>query len=256
MAGESRVPAYAPSAGHHGTQARGASLRIEKVSYKSWQRCFGRSVGLRAPGRFVDAVKCVVARTRTAQLHEIPTYHTKLSQFCHACGTCTRKKLSQRFHCCPHCGLGHQTLIQRDLYSAWLASVLDPIRLTFPSRGQLGIRLPKHGGVLAGRPGRHPATCERAGTPAPLQYPWRKTRVGPQSWLISTRAGDRSPILGSVLTAARTSRVSTEGVPVYQLVLRLTWLNNEVKCDSELAIPEQFHLSLRRLQILHREIPA
>ena len=117
----------------------GDDLRIEKVSYKSWQRCFGRSVGLRAPGRFVDAIRCVVARTRTAQLHEIPTYQTKLSQYCHACGTYSRKKLSQRFHCCPHCGLGHETFIQRDLYSAWLASVLDPIRLTFPSRGQLDI---------------------------------------------------------------------------------------------------------------------
>ncbi len=117
----------------------GDDLRIEQVSYTSWQRCFGRSVGLRAPGRFVDAVKCVVARTRTAQLHEIPTHHTKLSQYCHACGTYTRKPLWQRFHCCPHCGLGSEVLIQRDLYSAWLASVLDPIRLTFPSRGQLGM---------------------------------------------------------------------------------------------------------------------
>jgi transposase len=117
----------------------GDDLRIEQVRYKSWQRCFGRSVGLRAPGRFVDAVKCVVARTRTAQLHEIPTFQTRLSQYCHRCGTYTRKPLSQRFHCCPHCGLGSEELIQRDLYSAWLASVLDPIRLTFPSRGQLGI---------------------------------------------------------------------------------------------------------------------
>jgi transposase len=117
----------------------GDDLRIEKVSYKSWQRRFGKSVGVRAPGRFVDAVKCVVARTRTAQLHEIPTFQTKLSQYCHACGTYTRKKLSQRFHCCPHCGLGHETLIQRDLYSAWLASQLDPTRLLFPSRGQLSI---------------------------------------------------------------------------------------------------------------------
>jgi len=117
----------------------GDDLRIEQVSYKSWQRCFGSSVGLRAPGRFVDAIKCVVARTRTAQLHEIPTHQTKLSQYCHACGTYTRKPLWQRFHCCPHCGLGSNELIQRDLYSAWLASVLDPITLTFPSRGQLGI---------------------------------------------------------------------------------------------------------------------
>jgi hypothetical protein len=117
----------------------GDDLRIEKVSYKSWQRCFGRSVGLRAPGCFVDAVKCVVARTRTAQLHEIPPFQTKLSQYCHACSNYTRKPLWQQFHCCPHCGLGSEELIQRDLYSAWLASVLDPIRLTFPSRGQLGI---------------------------------------------------------------------------------------------------------------------
>ncbi len=117
----------------------GDDLRIEKVSYKGWQRCFGSSVGMRAPGRFVDAVKCVVARTRTAQLHEIPTFQTKLSQYCHRCENYTRKPLSQRFHCCPHCGLGSDGLIQRDLYSAWLASVLDPIRLSFPSRGQLGI---------------------------------------------------------------------------------------------------------------------
>ncbi len=123
----------------HEIMRLGDDLRIEKVSYKGWQRCFGKSVGLRAPGRFVDAVKCVVARTRTAQLHEISPFHTRLSQYCHRCGTYTRKPLAQRFHRCPHCGLGSDGLIQRDLYSAWLASVLDPIRLTFPSRGQLDI---------------------------------------------------------------------------------------------------------------------
>src|SRR6266487_3495173 len=61
----------------HEIMRLGDDLRIEKVSYKGWQRCFGKSVGLRAPGRFVDAIRCVVARTRTAQLHEIPTYQTK-----------------------------------------------------------------------------------------------------------------------------------------------------------------------------------
>ena len=148
----------------------GDDVRLEKVSYKGWQRRFGRSVGLRAPGRFVDAVKCVVARTRTAQLHEIPTVPTKLSQYCHRCELYTRKPLAQRFHDCPHCGLGSDRSIQRDLYAAWLASVLDPIRLTFPSRGQLDIRLPEHGGVLVGRPGGNPTTCERARTPAPLRH--------------------------------------------------------------------------------------
>jgi hypothetical protein len=147
---------------------------------------------MRAPGRFVDAVKCVVARTRTAQLHEIPTFQTKLSQYCHRCENYTRKPLSQRFHCCPHCGLGSDGLIQRDLYSAWLASVLDPIRLSFPSRGQLGIRLPKHGGVLVGRAGLDPRTCECAGLPAALRYP--------RSWSVSARTFCRStPRAGCLL---------------------------------------------------------
>src|SRR6266699_2832064 len=39
----------------HEIMRLGDDLRIEKVSYKGWQRCFGKSVGLRAPGRFVDA---------------------------------------------------------------------------------------------------------------------------------------------------------------------------------------------------------
>jgi transposase len=118
---ERRLAAYRRSL--HGQLANqiirlGDDLRIEQVSYKGGPRCFGRSVGVRAPGRLVDAVKCVVARTRTAQLHEIPTFHTKLSQYCHRCGNYTRKPLAQRFHCCPHCGLGSEELIQRDLYSA------------------------------------------------------------------------------------------------------------------------------------------
>ena len=111
----------------HEIMRLGNDLRIEQVSYKGWQRRFGKSVGLRAPGRFVDAVKCVVARTRTAHLHEISTFRTRLSQYCHRCGTYTRKPLAQRFHRCPHCGLGSDRLIQRDLYSAWLASALEPL---------------------------------------------------------------------------------------------------------------------------------
>ncbi len=55
-------------------------------------------------------------------LHEIPTRSTKLSQYCHGCGQCTKKPLSQRLHQCP-CGIGP---VQRDLYSAFLAAYLDP----------------------------------------------------------------------------------------------------------------------------------
>lgn len=116
---------------------QGHDIRIEKLSYFGWQQQFGRSVSLRAPGRFVDALKCSVGRTDTALLHEISTQQSKLSQLCHACGSYTRKPLAQRYHCCPQCGLGHNTLIQRDLYSAWLLTQIDPIVYTFPSRGQL-----------------------------------------------------------------------------------------------------------------------
>jgi hypothetical protein len=54
-------------------------------------------------------------------LHEIPTRSTKLSQYCHGCGRCTKKPLSQRLHQCA-CGIGP---VQRDLYSAFLAAYLD-----------------------------------------------------------------------------------------------------------------------------------
>jgi len=98
--------------------ALGDDIRIEHQSYTAWQRRFGRSVAIRAPGRFVEALKCAVARTGTILLHELSTHQTRLSQWCHGCRTCTKKPLSQRVHQCPHCGLGTQELIQRDLYSA------------------------------------------------------------------------------------------------------------------------------------------
>ena len=56
---------------------------------------------------------------------------TKLSQFCHGCGTTLKKPLALRFHQCP-CGIGP---VQRDLYSAFLAAYLDP-RQPDPSHAQ------------------------------------------------------------------------------------------------------------------------
>ncbi len=99
----------------------GNGIRIEKVSYKGWQKQFGKSVGLRAPGMFVEHLRRTVAKTG-GTLHEIPTRTTKLSQYCHGCRTYVKKPLAQRFHDCT-CGVGP---IQRDLYSAFLAAYLDP----------------------------------------------------------------------------------------------------------------------------------
>jgi hypothetical protein len=99
----------------------GNDIRIEKLSYKSWQKQFGKSVGLRAPGVLVDHLRRTVAKTG-GTLHEFSTHTTRLSQYCHGCQMHVKKPLAQRFHHCT-CGIGP---VQRDLYSAFLAAHLDP----------------------------------------------------------------------------------------------------------------------------------
>jgi transposase len=98
----------------------GKTVIMEKISYKGWQKQYGRSVGLRAPGMFIERLKRTVASTGGTLL-EVKTQQTKLSQFCHGCGKTRKKSLAQRWHVCA-CGVGP---IQRDLYSAFLAAYLD-----------------------------------------------------------------------------------------------------------------------------------
>jgi hypothetical protein len=99
---------------------QGNTIIVEKISYQAWQKRYGRSVGLRAPGMFMELLKRTVASTG-GTLIEVKTQQTKLSQFCHGCGKMVKKPLSQRWHVCA-CGVGP---IQRDLYSAFLAAHLD-----------------------------------------------------------------------------------------------------------------------------------
>jgi hypothetical protein len=100
----------------------GNIIKTEKVSYKGWQKLYGRSVGTRAPGMFIEIMKRTVARTGGTFL-EFATRTTKLSQLCHACGQFVRKPLSQRWHYCECGSLAGP--VQRDLYSAWLSSQVD-----------------------------------------------------------------------------------------------------------------------------------
>jgi len=111
----------------------GNRIYLEKASYKGWQKRYGKSVGLRAPGMLVEHLKRTVASTGGI-LTEVPTRTTKLSQYCHGCRTYTKKPLSQRWHHCP-CGIGP---VQRDLYSAFLAAYLDPPD-HLPSSAQYGV---------------------------------------------------------------------------------------------------------------------
>jgi transposase len=103
----------------HEVVAVGNTIITEQLSYKAWQKVYGRSVGLRAPGMFVALLERTVASTG-GTLNAIPTRTTRLSQLCHGCGALVKKPLSVRWHECA-CGIGP---VQRDVYSAFLAAHL------------------------------------------------------------------------------------------------------------------------------------
>jgi hypothetical protein len=138
----------------HELVAVGNTVIIEKISYKAWQKQYGKSVGLRAPGMFIAQLRRTVASTG-GTLVEVPTPSTKLSQFCHGCGRCVKKPLSQRFHQCP-CGIGP---VQRDLYSAFLAAYLNPAE-PIPSCAKSCHCLGRCGGAPAARTRACPTTRE------------------------------------------------------------------------------------------------
>ncbi len=97
----------------------GDVFKLEKLSYRAFQKLFGKSVGKRAPGMFVSHLKSKAERAG-GQVVEIPTHSTKLSQTCQ-CGRVKNKTLKQRVHQCE-CGV----TAQRDLYSAFLAKHIKP----------------------------------------------------------------------------------------------------------------------------------
>ena len=99
----------------------GNTIHIEKTSFKAWQKQYGKSMRLRAPGMFVAHLARRVAKTG-GTLTEVSAFKTKLSQYCHHCGRYVKKPRSQRWHRCS-CGCGP---VQRDLYSAFLLAFLEP----------------------------------------------------------------------------------------------------------------------------------
>jgi hypothetical protein len=92
----------------------GKYIKTEKLSYRAFQKNYGKSVKDRAPSMFMEMLRRK-ALNAGGSVDEFETSTTKLSQYCHKCGKYTKKPLSQRVHTC--CNLN----IQRDLYSAFLA---------------------------------------------------------------------------------------------------------------------------------------
>jgi len=97
----------------------GKTIKTEKLSYKSWQKNFGKSIGFRAPGLFVDILSRKAERAG-GEVIEFNTRKTALSQTCQ-CGSKVKKRLKDRQHKCKTCGI----TAQRDLYSAFLARFVE-----------------------------------------------------------------------------------------------------------------------------------
>ena len=98
--------------------AIGMRIQTEDVSYKAWQKMFGKSIQVRAPSMFMSSLKRK-AENAGGYLDEFATQTTKLSQMCHICEEAKKKPLSQRWHEC--CNIR----MQRDMYSAFLAKCVD-----------------------------------------------------------------------------------------------------------------------------------
>ena len=104
----------------------GNVVKTEALSYRSFQKNFGKSVGRRAPGQFVSTLKRK-AESAGARVVEVGTRSTRLSQFDHKTQTYTKKPLSQRWH-----QFADGTRVQRDIYSAWLVRFVEEDILNAP----------------------------------------------------------------------------------------------------------------------------
>jgi putative transposase len=94
----------------------GNVVQSETLSYLAFQKNYGKSVKVRAPGMFVEQLRRK-AESAGGKLIDLHTWSLKMSQYDHTTGVCTKKPLSQRWHVLGD-GSG---LVQRDVYSAFLA---------------------------------------------------------------------------------------------------------------------------------------
>ncbi len=102
----------------HHILAQGAIILTEKLSYKAFQKRWGRSISIRAPRLFLT-ILTRQAESADGQVIEFNTRQAALSQTC-SCGQKHKKRLSERVHTCE-CGV----TMQRDLFSAYLARFVE-----------------------------------------------------------------------------------------------------------------------------------
>ena len=93
----------------------GKYIKTEKLSFKGFQKIWGKTISFRAPSLFLNILNRK-AENAGGKIDFINIKKTALSQICHNCGTKEKKELKTRWHECE-CGVK----AQRDLYSAFLA---------------------------------------------------------------------------------------------------------------------------------------
>jgi putative transposase len=103
----------------HRVLGMGTAFHLEQLSYRAWQKTYGKSVQLCAPGMFVERLSRLAA-SAGGTVVLINAWRARLSQTC-TCGRVKKKARSERWQVCP-CG----TSAQRDLFSAYLARFVDP----------------------------------------------------------------------------------------------------------------------------------
>jgi len=95
----------------------GRVVRTERLSKKAWQKRWGRRMKATAPAMFMEKVSRKAVNAGGA-LVEFNAGQYRLSQFDHTQGDFVKKLLSVRVHRLRD---GSGQVVQRDLYSAWLA---------------------------------------------------------------------------------------------------------------------------------------
>jgi transposase len=166
----------------------GPLVHAEKLSYRSFQRCFGRSVRDRAPGRFIAELERKAAQ-HGGGLVQIPTHSTWLSQRC-VCGNRQRKDLSERRH---RCGCEHVPdgfSIDRDELAAFLAIFCDQHGHFDQHAAQAAWEGGANDRLLRADKAREPADKPRA--PAPAGHRPTRKRLRGQSGSAGKR--QRTPV--------------------------------------------------------------
>ncbi|MDO3377172.1 hypothetical protein [Geoalkalibacter halelectricus] len=96
--------------------SHGTVVQSEALSCRAFQRRFGRSVKVKAPGLFLQILRRK-AESAGGEVRDLNTRTLKMSQYDHPTGQYRKKPLSERWHL-----LGDESaIVQRDIYSAFLA---------------------------------------------------------------------------------------------------------------------------------------